>query len=131
MFVCAFTDLLALNGIQHPCHDITDSISASYQAVEEDIFILFAFLNTSASDPFVCTSAALIPTICVHAHYEAVSHGFGLSQLVGVAVVHHVVAAETQTQMSFWGRRLQGSAVTRRGANTAKPVAPAGPFLPL
>lgn len=33
------------------------------------------------------------PTVGVHSHCEVISHGLGLPQLVGVAVVHHVVAA--------------------------------------
>lgn len=35
-------------------------------------------------------------TICVDAHYEVISHGFGLPQLVGVTVVHHVITMEME-----------------------------------
>lgn len=31
-------------------------------------------------------------TICVYANNEVISHGLGLSQLVGVAVMNHVIA---------------------------------------
>lgn len=37
-----------------------------------------------------------IGTICVDSCYEVVSHGFGLPQLVGVAVVNHVITAGKQ-----------------------------------
>lgn len=35
-------------------------------------------------------------TICMHSGYEVISHAFGLPQLVGVTVVHHVITAETE-----------------------------------
>lgn len=35
-------------------------------------------------------------TIRVHSHHEVISHGFGLSQLVGVTVVNHVVTVEAE-----------------------------------
>lgn len=35
------------------------------------------------------------PTICMHSGYKVISHSFGLPQLVGMAVVHHVETVET------------------------------------
>lgn len=42
----------------------------------------------------MCVCVSL--TVCVHSNDEVISHGFGLPQLVGVAVVHHVVTAQTE-----------------------------------
>ena len=33
-------------------------------------------------------------TICVNSNDEVISHGLGLTELVGVAVMHHVIAGE-------------------------------------
>ncbi len=41
----------------------------------------------------VCVCGSL--TICMHSDYEVISHGFGLPQLVGVTIVHHVITVET------------------------------------
>lgn len=35
------------------------------------------------------------PTVCVHSDHEVISHCLGLPELVGVAIVHHVVAVRT------------------------------------
>lgn len=35
-----------------------------------------------------------MPTVRVHAHDKVVAHGSGLAQLIRVAIMHHVVAAE-------------------------------------
>lgn len=42
----------------------------------------------------VCTRGSL--TICMHSDYEVIPHAFGLPQLVGVTIVHHVITAETE-----------------------------------
>lgn len=34
-------------------------------------------------------------TICMHSNYEVISHAFRLPQLVGVAIVYHVITVET------------------------------------
>lgn len=46
-------------------------------------------------------------TISVHTHDEVVTHGPGLAQLVGVAIMYHVVAVEsTGLSSSCWGFSL-------------------------
>lgn len=35
---------------------------------------------------------SIILTVCVYSNDEVISHGLGLSQLVGVAVMDHVIA---------------------------------------
>lgn len=53
----------------------------------------------------VGTAAQL--TISVHTHDEVVTHGPGLAQLVGVAIMYHVVAVEsTGLSSSCWGFSL-------------------------
>lgn len=37
-------------------------------------------------------------TVSMHPDYEVIPHGLGLSQLVGVAVVNHVIAADTERE---------------------------------
>lgn len=37
-------------------------------------------------------------TVCVHSHDEVISHGLGLPQLVGVAVMDHVIARTKTTE---------------------------------
>lgn len=62
------------------------------------------------------------PTVGVHTHDEVVAHGPRLAQLVGVAVVHHVVAAGgravTPGAGEGWGRVARG----RRGARPGSSV---------
>ena len=49
----------------------------------------------------------------MHADHEVISHGFGLPQLVGVAVVHHVITVGQQEtakqQLAYVTRPFKGS----------------------
>ena len=73
----------------------------------------------------VGTAAQL--TISVHTHDEVVTHGPGLAQLVGVAIMYHVVAVES-TGLSFpcWGSALFLCSVIRKPAKKPPRELPPG-----
>ena len=66
-------------------------------------------------------------TISVHTHDEVVTHGPGLAQLVGVAIMYHVVAVES-TGLSFpcWGSALFLCSVIRKPAKKPPRELPPG-----
>lgn len=76
----------------------------------------------------VGTAARL--TISVHTHDEVVTHGPGLAQLVGVAIMYHVVAVESAGLSSLcWGCSLVPLSVIRKPTKKPPPELPPGSWL--
>lgn len=73
----------------------------------------------------VGTAARL--TISVHTHDEVVTHGPGLAQLVGVAIMYHIVAVEsTGLSSPCWGYSLVPLSVIRKPAKKPPSELPPG-----
>lgn len=60
---------------------------------------LFTFLIKQPKEGVlqVWEGQVTVLTVCVYTNDEVISHGLGLSQLVGVAVMDHVIAGRKET----------------------------------